>query len=685
MSIGLVVQRKDDLQPPLIIPADFSNVGIQLRAERGVVNKGIRISSLAQFINKYTVGLPKLGELGYYGIRELYNNAQPYGATTYPVRIVGDGTAIATSTVPRGSTLISPIANQSVWAKVEDGTNVDTLKITLQDDYSAPTATEVYDNLTNENLPENIDASSALGQVLFYGETLPEFTTGFVGPAKVTAIIGGGLVTSVTVNYGGKGYPSTGVQVRFTGGNSGSSEVDATGTATVVNGVITAITITDGGAGYTTVPTVIITPVPSILLEAETAPTDLTISAGQYGDPDPGKWANNFAYSFSSVPGNPRQRSYQNYQLVNNSYVAVGSPITLDSGSLVDGLNDAGSGSGFTYIPGEFDGSLPAGDGEVIALTGGADETAAPILSDYAGNLTAKTGLYAFIATPVSLITSIDAYALSGHQGIDYAFAANSFISSYKQGAIEVANSYLGDTIDTIANTASSNGVRWRDILKAQSYVCSYKGWIKVDNEKKGKISIPVHISEIGSGFLRKVFDETKLPSIAPAGQAAVISDIFSMDESTYIQQDLTYLTKTLGFNAVILEEGIGYYALTSRMMSTANKNYDIHKMRSINYLIDSFQKSLGFILQEANTPELRKRLISSIDFFLQDHYNRGMFDKFSGYNGAVQIKCDDDNNPQIAVQQRELYCQVSCRFVNIVETAFIFINNVDGNLNITT
>ena len=682
--IGLVVQRKDSLQPPLIAPADFSNIGVALRSERGVVNKGIRTSSLAQFIAKYTIGLPKNGELGYYGMRELYNNSQPYGVTTFPVRIVGSGATVASSTVGRGNTLIAPIAGGSVWVKIEVGTKANTVKATLQDDYNTPSVTEVYDNLDNEDFPENIDNGSALGQVMYYGETLPDLTSGFVGPAKVTATIGGGIVTGATVVYGGQGYSGT-VAIKFTGGNIGSSEVDATGTATVVNGVITAVAITSGGSGYTTPPTVSITAVPSVLLPPEVVPTAITISAGQFGDPDPGKWANNFAYSFSSVPGNPRQRSYQNYQLVNNVYTQIGSSFIIDTNSLVDGINDAGSGSGYTYIPGTFDGTLPSGDGIIIPLTGGTDETAAPVLTDYIGTLTAKTGLYAFIDTKVSLITSIDAFALSGHQGIDYAFALNSFIPVYKPAAIGIATSYLDDKIATIDLTASLNGVRWRDMLKPQSYICAYKGWEKVDNEKGGKVNIPSHIAVLGSGFIRKVFDGSRLPSVAPGGQTALISDIFSMDESTYISDDLTYLTKVLGFNAIIQEEGIGYYPITSRMMSTQNKNYDIHKMRCINYIIDSFNKSLGFIIQEGNTPELRKLLISSIDFFTQDHYNRGMFDKFNGYEGAVQIKCDDDNNPQIAVQNRQLFCQVSLRFVNIVETAFIFINNVDGSLNITS
>ncbi len=686
-EIGLVVQRKDSNEPPSIVPAEFSNLGITLRATRGVVNKGIRIGSLAQFIQKYCIGLPKLGELGYYGIRELYNNTQPYGITTYPVRIVGDGATVASSTVSRGTTVLSPIStNSPFWTKVEAGTNAGTVKITLQDDYNSPTVTEVYDNLDDTNLPEMIDAGSALASVLYFGETLPHTTTGFVGGAKITATIGGGAVTVLTIVYGGTGYTGT-VAITISGGNVGSSATDATATATVVNGVITGTAITDAGSGYTTAPTITITPIPNVTLAPAVVPTAFTVSAGQFGDPDPGKWANQFAYAFLPVPGNPRLRQFQAYQLVNNVYTAAGDSIQIDKDSILDGINDAGSGSGYMYIPGTYTdaNSLPAGNGVITPLTGGTDESAAPVLADYQGNLTAKTGTYSFINCPVSMITSVDAWGLSGSHGIDYAEFLDTFLLTYKDSSMGIANSQYRATMDTIANTASSGGVRWRDILKQRSKLAAYKGWIQVDNEKGGKVWLPINMSVIGSGFVRKVFDETSLPSVAPGGQPAVISGIFAMDESQYTAQDVTYITKTLGFNLVILEDGVGYYPLTSRLMSTLNKNYDIHKERSINYHIDSFRKNLGFVTQEGNTPELRKRLISTIDFFEQALYNQGMFDKFYGYVGAVSIKCDSDNNPLSAVIQRKLYCLVSLRFVNIVETAFIYINNVEGTLNIST
>jgi Multicopper oxidase len=77
------------------------------------------------------------------------------------------------------------------------------------------------------------------------------------GGARATAIIGGGLVTDVTVTNGGSGYigrPS----VTFSA--PPSPGLAAQGVSFVTNGVVTAIDITFTGTGYLTAPTITIGP-----------------------------------------------------------------------------------------------------------------------------------------------------------------------------------------------------------------------------------------------------------------------------------------------------------------------------------------------------------------------------------------------------------------------------------------
>ena len=76
-----------------------------------------------------------------------------------------------------------------------------------------------------------------------------------LGGATFNFIITGGVITSMTVNYGGVGYTtSTLINIAAPGG----SGLTATATITSVdsNGAITGINLVSGGTGYTSVPTV---------------------------------------------------------------------------------------------------------------------------------------------------------------------------------------------------------------------------------------------------------------------------------------------------------------------------------------------------------------------------------------------------------------------------------------------
>ena len=68
----------------------------------------------------------------------------------------------------------------------------------------------------------------------------------------------------------------------------------------------------------------------------------------------------------------------------------------------------------------------------------------------------------------------------------------------------------------------------------------------------------------------------------------------------------------------------------------------------------------------------------------MQDHYNRGMFDKTKGYTGAVAIKCDEENNPEEQRVVRVLECDVTFKLVDIVETAYINVKSAQRTLTVT-
>lgn len=118
-------------------------------------------------------------------------------------------------------------------------------------------------------------------------------------------------------------------------------------------------------------------------------------------------------------------------------------------------------------------------------------------------------------------------------------------------------------------------------------------------------------------------------------------------------------------------------------MMATLNKNYDIHKRRSIAFFLALFGSYFGWLEQMPNNPATRKTLVQELNFVLTDFYNKGMFDTNKGYDGAISIKCDDENNPESEILLRKMYCLVGMRFVNIAETIYLELANVESSLTI--
>jgi len=101
----------------------------------------------------------------------------------------------------------------------------------------------------------NQGAETAIEEIVASLRTRYDLTTELAKiaftPAQATAVLTGGVVTSITINSGGTNY-GTPPTVSFVG-SPGSG---AAATATLTNGVVTGFTITNGGSGYVQPPTV---------------------------------------------------------------------------------------------------------------------------------------------------------------------------------------------------------------------------------------------------------------------------------------------------------------------------------------------------------------------------------------------------------------------------------------------
>ena len=93
---------------------------------------------------------------------------------------------------------------------------------------------------------------------------------------------------------------------------------------------------------------------------------------------------------------------------------------------------------------------------------------------------------------------------------------------------------------------------------------------------------------------------------------------------------------------------------------------------RTFIMLRRSLDFGLGWVPFEPNNHNTRKRLMIVVTQFLQELYDKGMF---VGGNPeeAFFVKCDDENNPNSAIGDGKLICQIGV--APAVPTEFIFID----------
>lgn len=402
------------------------------------------------------------------------------------------------------------------------------------------------------------------------------------------------------------------------------------------------------------------------------------VKAAQRGVEDPGVWANEYSFEFTAPATAPSTRNLTIYKSVKGTDVQVGVQLTgLTEDDWLDRINDSTQGSDFILVTTTgAKTSLP--NPQKLSLTGGVDG-ATYVEADSIGTSTAGTGIFAFSATNIKTLAYTEVFTPTG------AIALDGFLRSSMPFTSGVMNTTKISTVSGVEAYADAAGLGWKNVLTTWSKVATFKGWetVNAENGRKGKVEVPTVGAIIGAGYLRKMFNATGLPSISVAGQGAEFVGTYGLDVDTYNATDLAYLVGTLGINPVMNISGVGYLARTSRTHSTDPLEYDIHKLRSENYIVDSFQSSLGWIEQLPHVPATRAKFVGAMNFFLNDLYNRGMFNQENGYEAAVQIKCDAENNPPAVVTARNLIASVGILYVDIIETAYVDVNRLSGLLTV--
>ena len=602
-NIGLNVIDATTSLSPVIQPANTTNIGFQIQSNRGVIDKVVRVTTYAEAIKHF--GQPNADHSGLLVLRELFDNAAPFGCNVYLSRVGSGGTAANTTTRTGSTKFVLKSSSVVVTATVSfvAGSLPNTVTCNISGTLDGNAVSEQYADLKLED----------------------------IGPA---------------INDGaGTFSPSQLVRVSFVGGSltplTGSIAVNASTGATFQGAVFA------------------------------------TVTAAQFGDSDPGSWGNDVGFEIIVDENDPYRRVVIPYLYIRGEAVrqdnAVSS-VTVDNQK--DKLDDE---SYFVKMAVAASGGLLDPTNGIVRLANGADITA-PTYANYKGVVSSNTGIYAFADTELAAIAYVEDN-LSDADKLSLAGDLDDFCAVYRPQAIALI------ALNKSSNTAVEN-TGWNSLLKSKSFLVTYLGYIKVTDSTGSVRTISPVGSVYGAYYIRKMFitpanEGGGLPVVPPAGNQVTMVGVRGVTTPALSNTQLNYLVKTLGINPIQFIEGIGYIARTSRLMSTTNLHYDIHKRRTLNFIAASFKQSLTFLEQAPHNDNTYKKLNVAISDFLNGMYNQGAFNTLGGTQGAYRVKVDEENNPPAQQAQRILVCEVTVWVVNTIETANIYLRNTENEISV--
>lgn len=236
------------------------------------------------------------------------------------------------------------------------------------------------------------------------------------------------------------------------------------------------------------------------------------------------------------------------------------------------------------------------------------------------------------------------------------------------------------------ANATNAKETYTATLLKFKSFLVGLFNWVKVDSLDEGTnpLWVPAVGHYFGCYYVRKRAEKGNFAHIPPAGPAYSLRGILEIQHKSVSETELSSLVKDAGVNVVQFLAGYGFVVRTSRTFSTDNKWYSIHRRASQNYIIETSMANMRFAEQEPNTSLSRSILKGSMDMFLGNEYQNGMFGTDGGYDNNVRVTCDSSNNTPQDVANRILNLLTQVHYMELAETINIAISSRDSAFNVT-
>lgn len=389
--------------------------------------------------------------------------------------------------------------------------------------------------------------------------------------------------------------------------------------------------------------------------------TQLTVTAGFRGTPDPGEWGNSLEVAVTANPvlsdAYDLAVRYRGVVVETWEKLNIDAPTGGPSRHPERTINDPFTGS--RYI--------------TVAIPGAAttNPAAAPFAPLVDGEDDALTGT----ALTAALAGAFPAFDPFGVQLV-------ACPESTEEDVVTAGLTYCETRGDCVYIGATPQGF---DLGGATAYGQTFQGnkvygalyypWIQVLDPRGGRITIPP------TGHVMGVYariDVQRGVWKAPAGNEARVMGALGTD-TAISDVDHTSLVKNGSVNAIRFIPGAGIVVDSSRSLSTNTLWLYMNVRLLFNFVKTSLKYGLRWVVQEPNTEDLWKKVkINTVTPFLMGLWRKGAFGPGAAED-VFTVKVDADNNPPANIQQGIFTIEVYFYPSRPAETVVIIVGQQEG------
>jgi len=293
----------------------------------------------------------------------------------------------------------------------------------------------------------------------------------------------------------------------------------------------------------------------------------------------------------------------------------------------------------------------------------------APAESDFIAIPSATTpkGLAIFDGADVQLIAVTEFNTLTMAQEI------NNYCAGRKDalGVINLPQNASDAVMAQYAAALQTNNV---------SFVACYNAWHKTSDENGGTIIVPAIGCILGAAYIRVPALQGDGIHIPPGGIDSSFIDTVEVYPLTLTDSQLNLVTRTYTINSVRFTNRVGFWVVTSRTMSTNALYQSVHIRMQTSFYVRVLNTNMGYVQQQPNTPELKKRILTSLYNFFRPEYDKGALERSVPFDQACQLICDISNNP-VTQPRTDLNADVNWIPTEVTEAFKISLNRNDGSL----